>query len=219
MYKILSIIIIIITMIPFFLQFEKSKPKVRDIMMVAVIVAIAVASRAAFFMVPQVKPIIAIVIIGGIALGPSSGFMIGALSAFVSNFIFGQGPWTVWQMFGMGVIGLISGLLAKKLEIIEKPVINIKIEKSREENIDRRNNLLVALYGFLITFFIYGFFVDLWTIFGVTESPNIKAAITIYIAALPFNLILAASTFIFLLLLKNPMLRKINRIKSKYGMR
>jgi hypothetical protein len=82
---------------------------------IAVLCGIAVAGRAAFFMLPQFKPVVAIVIIAGASLGAESGFIVGALSGFVSNFIFGQGPWTPWQMFAFGMIGFIAGLLFCKL--------------------------------------------------------------------------------------------------------
>ena len=65
-------------------------------------------------MVPFFKPLTGIVMITGMALGPEAGFLTGAISGFVSNFIFGQGPWTPWQMFAFGVAGFLTGVLAKR---------------------------------------------------------------------------------------------------------
>jgi len=73
-----------------------------------------VLGRAAFFMVPQFKPILALVILAGLTLGSPAGFMTGAMTAFVSNFFFGQGPWTPWQMAALGLVGFLAGLLAEK---------------------------------------------------------------------------------------------------------
>ena len=114
-YYAASLIIIVLSMIPFTLVFEGRKPQARELVVIAVMVAIAVAGRAAFFMVPQFKPVVAIVIIAGAALGAESGFAVGALSGFVSNFIFGQGPWTPWQMFAYGIIGFFAGLIFYRL--------------------------------------------------------------------------------------------------------
>lgn len=75
------------------------------------LIAVATAGRAAFFMLPNFKPVLAIVIISGAALGKESGFLVGAMSAFVSNFLFGQGPWTPWQMIAMAVVGYLAGLI------------------------------------------------------------------------------------------------------------
>lgn len=98
-YYFISILIILEAMIPFLANFEKRKPKVRELIVISVLCAIAVASRIAFFMLPQFKPIIAIIIIAGACFGGETAFLVGALTGFISNFFFGQGPWTVWQMF------------------------------------------------------------------------------------------------------------------------
>ena len=112
-YYLCSILLIIFSMVPFFLSFEKRKPEAREIVTLAVMCAIAVASRAAFIMVPHFKPMVGIVIITGMAFGAEAGFLTGAVSGFVSNFLFGQGPWTPWQMFAFGIAGFLAGLLAK----------------------------------------------------------------------------------------------------------
>ena len=93
-YYLCSAMLIIYSMVPFFLSFEKRKPQAREIVTLAVMCAIAVASRAAFIMVPHFKPMTGIIIITAISFGPEAGFLTGAVSGFVSNFIFGQGPWT-----------------------------------------------------------------------------------------------------------------------------
>ena len=88
--------------------FEDRKPQAREVLLIAVMAAIAVVGRMAFFMLPQFKPVTAIVIITGISLGAEAGFLTGAVAGFVSNFFFGQGPWTPWQMFAFGIIVLPS---------------------------------------------------------------------------------------------------------------
>ncbi len=199
-YYFISLLILAYSMIPFFMVFEGKKPRAREIIIIAVLIAIAVIGRAAFFMVPQFKPVIAIVIIAGACLGSQAGFMTGAMTAFVSNFFFGQGPWTPWQMFALGLIGLLSGYF------IEKGLLK-----------ERRNSLMV--FGALATVFIYGGLVDLWTIFGMgTGEGLLQWAISVYTLALPFNLINAAATVIFLYFLAKPMIEKIDRIKIKYGL-
>ena len=95
-------------------SFEKRKPKTREVVVLAVMTSIATLGRVIFFMLPQFKPCVAIIIITGIMLGKQSGFLCGALTAFVSDFFFGQGPWTPWQMFAFGIIGFISAIFFKK---------------------------------------------------------------------------------------------------------
>ena len=99
--------------------------------------AIAVAGRTAFFMLPQFKPVVAIVIISGVAFGGEAGFLVGAVTGLVSNMFFGQGPWTPWQMFVFGIIGFLAGVLFRKGFL-------------------RRNPISLSIFGGLATFFIYG---------------------------------------------------------------
>ena len=88
-FYLVSLLIILVSMIPFMLSFERRKPQARELVLLAAMIALGVAGRAAFYMLPQFKPMAAIVIITGVAFGSGSGFVAGAMTAFVSNFIFG----------------------------------------------------------------------------------------------------------------------------------
>ncbi|MBR5792216.1 MAG: ECF transporter S component [Ruminiclostridium sp.] len=66
-------------MAPFFLVFEGRKPQARELVLIAVLCAIGVAGRAAFFMLPNFKPVTALTIIAGVALGGETGFLAGVL--------------------------------------------------------------------------------------------------------------------------------------------
>ncbi|MBQ4650486.1 MAG: ECF transporter S component [Firmicutes bacterium] len=110
-YMLISLLVIIYTMIPFFMIFEKRRPKAREIVLIAMMTAITVACHMFFNMTISVIEIgTAMVIIAGIAMGPEAGFLVGALARFVCNFFLSQGPWTPWQMFTWGLLGFIAGL-------------------------------------------------------------------------------------------------------------
>ena len=113
-YYLISLVIVLYALLPFFMAFEGRKPEVRELVVLATMIALATAGRAAFFMTPSFKPIIAIVIISAIAFGAEAGFLVGSMTMLVSNFLFGQGPWTPWQMFAMGFIGFLSGILSQQ---------------------------------------------------------------------------------------------------------
>ena len=199
-YYATSLIIVIETMIPFFMVFEDRDPQARELVVISVLAAIAVAGRGAFFMLPQFKPVAAIVIIAGVCFGGEAGFLVGAVSGIVSNFFFGQGPWTPWQMFGFGIIGFIAGLLFKKGML-------------------KKKKLSLCIYGGISTFFIYGFLLDTASIFMFSEKNITKAgAISVYISGIPFNIVHGISTVIFLFILSKPMIEKLDRIKVKYGL-
>ena len=199
-FYIISFLIIIASLLPFLLVFEKRRPRARELVIIAVLVAIAVAGRAAFFMVPQFKPIAAIVIIAGASLGCETGFVVGSLTMFVSNIFVGQGPWTPWQMFAMGIIGFIAGLLFKK-------EIKTKLQLA-----------LFCIYGAVSVFIIYGGIVDTASFLMGSAEISWKGLLAIYAAGAVFNLIHALSTVIFLLILTKPILNKLKRVKIKYGL-
>lgn len=198
-YMAVCLLLIVYAMIPFFAGFERRKPKAREIVILAVLIAVATVGRAAFFMIPNFKPVLAIVIISGVALGKESGFLVGAMSAFVSNFLFGQGPWTPWQMIAMAVVGYLAGLIFHRFS-------------------GSFNRPALVAFGAIAAFVIYGLIVDLWTILVMTPEPTLETAVMVYSAALYFNLIHAAATVIFLILLAKPMIGKLERVKVKYGM-
>lgn len=100
-----------LALVPFFADFERSRRRARDLMPIVVLTALAVAGRLVFAPVPAIKPVVAIVVMGGLCFGCEEGFMIGALAMLVSNVFFGQGPWTPWQMFSMGLVGYLAGAM------------------------------------------------------------------------------------------------------------
>ena len=192
-------LVILETMLPFVLVFEKRKPQARELIVISVLCAIGVAGRAAFFMLPQFKPVVAIVIIAGVAFGGEAGFLVGAVTAFVSNIFFGQGPWTPWQMFAFGIIGFLAGVLFRK-------------------GILRRNRLALSIFGGLATFFIYGGIMNPAAVFMFQAHPTPKMFYLYYIQGIPFDLVHAAATVTFLWLISRAMLEKLDRVKIKYGL-
>lgn len=198
-YFFISLLIILEAMLPFALIFEGRRPQARELVTIAVLCAIAVAGRAAFFMLPQFKPMLAIVIIAAVALGGEAGFIVGAISVFVSNFFLSQGPWTPWQMFAMGLIGFIAGVLFRKGLLSRRP-------------------LPLAIFGALATFFIYGGIMNPASVLMFQSEPTLGMFITSYALGMPMDIIHAASTFFFLLIISRPFLAKLDRIKSKYGL-
>ena len=196
-YWLVSIVMVILAMIPFFLIFERKKPRAREIVPIAVMAAIASIGRFAFAMLPQFKPVAAIVIITGISFGAEAGFLTGAISALVSNFFFGQGPWTPWQMFGFGIIGFLAGILYK-----------YKIIK---------NKLSICIFGG-ISGYLYGLIVNVWSVMSIGNPITKEGIIGTYIASIPFDTIHAVSTIMFLYILAMPMKEKMDRLRVKYGL-
>ena len=109
-WYLVAAVLLLLSALPFFLHLERKPISAREMALLSVLTALAVVSRAVFYLIPQVKPIAAVVIVAGMCLGPFSGYMVGALSAFLSNFLFGQGIWTPFQMVALGLVGLLAGI-------------------------------------------------------------------------------------------------------------
>lgn len=194
-----SLLIILESMVPFGLLFESRKPQARELVLLAVLTTIAVAGRAAFFMIPQFKPVIAIVIIAGISFGGEAGFLVGALSGFISNMMFGQGPWTPWQMFAFGLIGFLAGVIFKK-------------------GMPKYGKTALCIFGAFSAFVIYGGLLNLSGVLTYQSYPTVQMLAAACIQALPFDAVHAAATVFFLAVISKPMLEKLDRIKIKYGL-
>src|SRR6476620_9195103 len=111
-WEVASFLIVGAVILAGFAWYERSRPPSQVVALVAALAALAIAGRVAFAAFPNVKPTTDIVIFAGYALGPAPGFAVGALTALVSNFWFGQGPWTPWQMAAWGLCGLLGALVA-----------------------------------------------------------------------------------------------------------
>jgi energy-coupling factor transport system substrate-specific component len=94
-----------------FAWYERSHPSSKVLALVATLAALAALGRVAFAPLPNVKPTTDIVLLSGFALGGAPGFAVGAVAALGSNLVFGQGPWTPWQMGAWGLVGVIGGVL------------------------------------------------------------------------------------------------------------
>lgn len=195
-YYLAAAIILVLSLLPFFMAYERSAPAAGEIALVSALIALAVASRAVFYFIPQFKPMGAVVIASAVCLGARRGYIIGALSAFISNFIFGQGVWTPFQMVALGLVGFAAGLIFKKL---------------------KANRWLLALVGFILTFALYGIVADLSSVLTMLSEYTASGIIAVYAAGVPFSAVFGGATALFLLLFGQEFIKKINRVVDKYG--
>ncbi len=99
-------IIVALVILAFFFEFESAALGSKEIALVAMLGAISAAARVPFAAIPSVQPSTFLIICSGYVFGPLSGFMVGAMTALVSNLFLGQGPWTPYQMLAWGLCGV-----------------------------------------------------------------------------------------------------------------
>ncbi|MBR1459688.1 MAG: ECF transporter S component [Oscillospiraceae bacterium] len=188
---IISMAIAVFALLLFAAGYEKRSAGSRRMVIVAVMTSLCFAGR----FIPFLKPVAALTIITALYLGGEAGFLVGALAALLSNFYFGQGPWTAFQMLAWGMIGLLAGVLADPL---------------------RRHFPLLLLYG-LLAGLLYSFVMDIWTVLWYAQGFRLSLYLGALVTAIPYTVSYAVSNVLFLLLLAGPIGKKLGRIKRKYG--
>ncbi len=199
-YIYISLFIVAGSLAVVFLRLDKKRTSVRRLTLIAVMTALSIASRFIFAAFPAFKPMSAIVILTGVYLGGEAGFLCGCLTAFISNFYFGQGPWTPFQMTALGLIGLLAAFLFSGRKIIAGSKIRL---------------FLLLLYGMFCGVF-YSLFLDTWTMlwtYGGLDAEGYLAAITV---AIPYTVLYAVSNVIFLLIFEPVFGKRLGRIIRKY---
>ena len=265
-YMVISLALLIYTMIPFFMVFEKRKPKAREIVLIAMMAAITVCAQLFFHMVLPLQIGTALIIISGIALGPEAGFLIGATARFICNFYMGQGPWTPWQMFCWGLLGFLAGLAFNRIELDKLKSRNFKVILGPvmcvafaviaayicyiiwpgEDNtffgwrlyvfgaagllagvlLQRKrlpaDNITLTVFTFFTTFIIYGGLMNICAMVTSAALPggapvSMGTLKTLLITGAPYDATHAATAALCVFVFGDAMIKKLERIKIKYG--
>ena len=190
-HALISFFVAICSLLLFFCGFEKKKIGSRRLVIVAVMIALSVVGR----MFPIIKPVTAFAVISGMFLGSEAGFLVGSFSALISNFYFGQGPWTPFQMLAWGLIGFFAGVLASPL---------------------KRSRLFLYFYGILAAV-AFSLLMDVWSAVWLAGEFVPSLYFAKLLTSLPHTALYAASNVIFLILFAKPFSEKLGRIKIKYG--
>ena len=198
-YYAVALLMLLEAMLPFFLAFEGRGPRARELVVLAVLCALGVAGRAAFFMLPQCKPVLALTVLAGAALGGDAGFLVGAVTMLASNMLFSQGPWTPWQMLGMGLCGFLAGLVFRK------------------GGLPQRRWALCA-FGAASALVVYGVLLNAYSALLATGALTWQSLAVYCASGFAMDAVQAVSTAVFLWFFAEPMLEKLERVKRKYGL-
>lgn len=144
---------------------ERAPDSAKELALIATLAAAAAAGRVLFAAIPGVQPVTVIAVAAGAALGARSGFAVGALAAFVSNFFLGQGTWTPWQMLGWGACGVAGALAANLL----------------------RQRVALAAFCFVLGL-AFSAFMDVWTWVAFYDEHTWQTFAAVHARGLPFDL-------------------------------
>jgi energy-coupling factor transport system substrate-specific component len=190
-----SFLIVMAVVLGGFAWYERSRPPSQVVALVAALAALAIAGRIAFAAFPNVKPTTDIVIFAGYALGAAPGFAVGALAALVSNFWFGQGPWTPWQMAGWGLCGVFGAALA------------LGIRNAGRLTLAAACGLAGIAYGALLNF-------SLMATYG--GDLSLERFLTLEARAIPFDAAHAIGNIALALVAGPAMIRMLTRFRTRF---
>ena len=217
----LDMVVVVGSLLLFFGAYEWRRPTLRETMPVVVLAALAAAGRILFAPLPDVKPVSAICILAGAVFGRQNGFMVGALAALVSNFFFGQGAWTPWQMYGWGLVGYLAGVLfyakpgGEGQAVAERGAAGQGV--AGQGLAQRGPAWGVYAYGFA-SGILFGLVMNLWSILGFFQPQTLAEGLALWALALPLDVVHGIATVGFLVVLWAPWRRKLLRLRAVYGL-
>jgi len=197
-WQLTSFVILAVVLLGGFAWYERSRPPSQVVALVAALAALAIAGRIAFAAFPNVKPTTDIVVFAGYALGPAPGFAVGALAGLVSNFWFGQGPWTPWQMAGWGMCGVMGAALA------------LGTRNAGRLSLAAVCGLAGIAYGVLLNF-------SLMATYG--GDLSLERFLTLEARAIPFDVAHVVGNVAFALLAGPAMVRMLVRFRQRFQWR
>lgn len=199
-YLWLSFSIVSISLLFLLYCFESRKVEARELVLLAVLAAIAAVGRIPFASIPSVQPTTFVIMMSGAVFGAESGFMIGTVDALASNMILGQGPWTPWQMAAWGLVGFTAGLLRQTMFM---------------------NRLWGRLVFGIIWGFLFGWIMNLWGFFSITTSIHtfhLNAFLDYFAASALFDSMHSLSNVFFIFVFSRSWMKNLTRFKRKYGL-
>jgi energy-coupling factor transport system substrate-specific component len=187
--------VVLLMLAGYFYVYEKKNSQAWELVIVALLSALSVLGRIVFAFLPSLKPCSAIIILTAVYYGRETGFMVGAFTALVSNFYFGQGGWTPFQMLAWGLTGYFAGMLGKWLS---------------------KNKILLLIYSALIGVF-FSLLMDIYTCLWMDGKVIVSRYIVQVSSAARVTVSYAVSNVIFTGLFMQPFGRVFKRLCIKYG--
>ena len=197
-WGLVSTVIVILAIVAFFFEFEAAAVSSKEIALVAMMGTISAALRVPFAAIPGVQPCTFLIICSGYVFGPVAGFMVGAITALVSNFFLGQGPWTPYQMLAWGLVGILASFLNRlKLEGLSLTVVLI-------------------LFG-IICGYLYGWILNTWYWASFIYPLTFSTFITYQLTSIWFDTFHAVANAVLLGLLGMKTISILERFRVRFN--
>ena len=172
---------------------ERRRWSARQTAIVSMLAALGAASRIPFAILAGFQPATFFVILAGYKLGPLAGMAVGFGVPLLSNFVLGQGPWTLWQMAAWGLCGVSAGWLGQT-QILAGRIVWMGL----------------AVFG-VVWAYLFGAILTLWGWLAFVEVHTWSTWWTAMLLSLWADTLHAVSNALFLLLAGPPFSRTLER--------
>ena len=199
-WSLMTLVIVVLIIAAFLVEFEEKQISAKQISLIAMLGTISAAARVPFAAIPNVQPCTYLIICSGIVFGPTAGFMVGAVTAAVSNIFLGQGPWTLFQILGWGLAGLTSGLL---------------FNTSSKGGTLLKSKVFLAAYGVLWGY-LFGWILNTWHWLTYIYPLTWKTFLFTQATSFGFDTMHALGNVVFLLVLGPKTITMLDRYKKRF---
>jgi len=196
-YYLLFVLTALFICLPFIYRFENKKTTIEEIVLISVVTTMAVVGRLIFASLPG-TPVMAIIIYAAVFFGKETGFIIGALTALLSNFFLGHGPWTAFQIAAWGLIGFFSGFF--------------RFSRNRS----KANIIIFVLWG-AFTAVLFSAIMDINSVFFYYRKFSFSRYFAVIAVAWPVTLQYVIANVVFLAVFYLPAVNIFGRLRQKYG--
>ncbi len=204
------LVYIVLSILGLYFRLEEKQISNKEVSLIAIYSAFTAVSRVPFLAVPSLQPCTFLIICAGYVFGPLIGFIIGVNTALLSNFLVGQGPWTIYQMFAWGITGLLGGFLgmwierrnkkkSKKTQMPSPDNWETENEPPKNEIAPSKiiNRWILGLLGIILGI-TYGVIMNLWSWLAWIPVRTWQSWLLYYTSSLPYDLIHAIGNGLFL---------------------
>jgi len=199
-WSLVMLVIVVLIIAALLLEFEEGQVSAKQISLIAMLGTISATARVPFAAIPSVQPCTYLIICSGAVFGPTAGFMVGAVTAAVSNIFLGQGPWTVFQILGWGLAGLVSGVL---------------FNPSSRGGALLRSRVFLAAYGILWGY-LFGWILNIWHWITYIYPLTWKTFLFTQATSFGFDTMHALGNAVFLLVLGPKTIAMLTRYKKRF---
>jgi energy-coupling factor transport system substrate-specific component len=193
-WGLISAVLVILVCVAFFMEFEAATMNSKEIALVAMLGTISAILRVPFAAIPSVQPCTYLIICTGFVFGPVAGFMVGAITAIISNLFLAQGPWTLYQMIAWGLAGVSAGYLGR---------LNV-------------NRVLLIVLGVLWGY-LFGWITNIWYWTALVYPLTVNTFIVTQLSTVWFDTLHAAGNAFFLGVLGMRTIAILQRFKRRFS--